>query len=66
MGTFVGEPTLSDTTKKIFDEAYAMVKGRGVEFITPEDLLLSLFSQTASANTLENQGIKKEDLEKTV
>src|SRR3989344_3771890 len=66
MGTFVGEPTLSDTTKKIFDEAYAMVKGRGVEFITPEDLLLSLFSQTASANTLENQGIKKEDLEKTL
>ena len=44
MGTFVGEPTLSDTTKKIFDEAYAMVKGRGVEFITPEDLLLALFS----------------------
>ena len=36
-----------------------MVKGRGVEFITPEDLLLSLFSQTASANVLESQGIKK-------
>ncbi len=66
MGTFVGEPTLSDATKKIFDDAYAMVKGRGVEFITPEDLLLSLFSQTASANVLASQGIKKEDLEKTL
>ena len=66
MGTFVGEPTLSDAIKKIFDDAYAMVKSRGVEFITPEDLLLSLFSQTASANVLESQGIKKEDLEKTL
>ena len=66
MGTFIGEPTLSDATKKVFDDAYAMVKGRGVEFITPEDLLLSLFSQTASANVLESQGIKKEDLEKTL
>ncbi|MEK7502475.1 MAG: ATP-dependent Clp protease ATP-binding subunit [Patescibacteria group bacterium] len=66
MGAFAGEPTLSDATKKIFDDAYSMVKGRGVEFITPEDLLLSLFSQTASANVLESQGIKKEDLEKTL
>src|SRR3990167_9905312 len=32
MGTFVGEPTLGDASKKIFDEAYTMVKGRGVEF----------------------------------
>src|SRR3989344_2789373 len=66
MGTFVGEPTLSDATKKIFDDAYAMVKGRGVEFITPEDLLLSVFSQARSANVLESQGLKKEDLEKTL
>lgn len=66
MGTFVGEPTLDDTAKKIFDDAYTMVKGRGVEFITPEDLLLALFSETSSSNTLTNEGIKKEDLEKTL
>ncbi len=66
MGTFSGEPTLSDTSKKVFDDAYKMVQNRGVEFITPEDLLLTLFSQTASSNILQNQGIKKEDLEKTL
>ncbi|OGH21325.1 MAG: hypothetical protein A2629_00700 [Candidatus Levybacteria bacterium RIFCSPHIGHO2_01_FULL_41_15] len=66
MGNFIGEQTLSDTTKKILDEAYAMVKGRGVEFITPEDLLLALFSQATSSNILQNEGIKKEDLEKTL
>ncbi len=64
MGTFAGEPTLSDSSKKIFDEAYTMVKGRGVEFITAEDLLLALFSQVSSSTTLQNEGIKKEDLEK--
>ena len=64
MGIFVGEPTLSDTAKKIFDDAHALVQGRGIEFITPEDLLLALFSQSVSSNILQSQGIKKEDLEK--
>jgi len=64
MGQFTGEPTLSEPSKKIFEDAYAMVKKRGVEFISPEDILLVLFSQNIStANYLQTQGIKKEDLE---
>ena len=64
MGQFTGEPTLSEPSKKIFEDAYSMVKKRGVEFISPEDILLTLFSQNIStANYLENQGIKKADLE---
>ncbi|MEK7573354.1 MAG: ATP-dependent Clp protease ATP-binding subunit [Patescibacteria group bacterium] len=65
-GDFVGEPVLSEASKKIFDDAYAMIKGRGVEFISPEDILLSLFSAANSSAILAQQGIKKEDLEKTL
>jgi len=64
IGQFTGEPTLSENSKKIFEDAYLMVKKRGVEFISPEDILISLFSQNVSAaNYLNSQGIKKEDLE---
>ncbi|MBI2031491.1 MAG: ATP-dependent Clp protease ATP-binding subunit [Candidatus Levybacteria bacterium] len=63
-GQFTDEPTLSEPSKKIFEDAYSMVKKRGVEFISPEDILLALFSQNiATANYLSTQGIKKEDLE---
>lgn len=65
-GTFDGEATLSESSKKIFDDAYALVKGRGVEFITPEDLLIALFGQESSAGVLTQQGVRKEDIEKTL
>ena len=65
-GTFEGEPTLSEASKKIFDDAHLMVKNRGVEFITPEDLLLALFSQASSSGMLTQQGLRKEDIEKTL
>ncbi len=64
VGSFIGESTLSDTSKKIFEDAYSMVKKRGVEFISPEDILLSLFSQSVGvSNYLQSEGIKKEDIE---
>ncbi|OGG03280.1 hypothetical protein A2W14_00370 [Candidatus Gottesmanbacteria bacterium RBG_16_37_8] len=62
VGTFTGQPTLSEDSKKVFENAYSMVKGRGVEFISPEDLLLSLFSFSTSS-VLETAGIKKEKIE---
>lgn len=65
-GNFTGEPTLSQASQKIFDDAYAMVKARGVEFISPEDLLLSLFSQASSSEVLQAQGLKKQDIEQTL
>lgn len=66
VGNFTGEPTLSESSKKIFDDAYAMVKKRGIEFITPEDLLIALFSAADSSAVLQKEGIKKEDIEKTL
>lgn len=64
MGTFEGNPTLSDTSKQIFEKAYSMVKERGVEFISPEDLLIAIFEKnTAVATLLQSQGLEKEKIE---
>ena len=63
-GTFEGEPTLSDTSKNIFEKAYAMVKQRGVEFISPEDLLIAIFEQNVAVSSLlKSQGLEKEKIE---
>lgn len=64
-GTFDGQPMLSENSKHIFEQAYSAVKSRGVEFVSPEDLLVSLFSQNiAASDYLKSQGIDKEKLEK--
>lgn len=65
-GNFTGEPVLSEATKKIFDDAYAAVKGRGVEFISPEDVLMALFSAANSSAILAQEGIKKEQVEQSL
>ena len=63
-GSFEGNPTLSDTTKQVFEKAYSMVKERGVEFVSPEDLLVALFEQNvAVASFLQSQGLEKEKIE---
>jgi len=63
-GTFEGNPTLSDTSKQVFEKAYAMVKERGIEFISPEDLLVAIFEKnTAVATLLQSQGLEKEKIE---
>ena len=64
MGTFEGNPTLSDASKQIFEKAYSMVKERGVEFISPEDLLIAIFEKNAAVATLlQSQGLEKEKIE---
>ncbi|MCL5432747.1 MAG: ATP-dependent Clp protease ATP-binding subunit [Patescibacteria group bacterium] len=63
-GTFVGQPTLSDSSKQIFEAAYTGAQARGVDFITPEDLLMAIFSASVdTANYLQSQGLQKKDLE---
>jgi len=67
VGTFEGQSTLSDNSKKVFDQAYAAVKGRGIEFISPEDLLIALFSQNiAASGLLQSKGIDKAKLEENL
>src|SRR3989344_3662583 len=63
-GSFTGQPNLSETSKQVFEQAYVSAKGRGVEFISPEDLLLSIFSASANAsNFLASSGLAKKELE---
>lgn len=65
-GTFEGPPVLSPPSQKIFDEAFTFAKNRGSSFITPEDLLLSLFNADATSAYLTSKGIQKAGIEKTL
>lgn len=61
---FSGQPMLSDTSKQIFEQAFTSARGRGVDFISPEDLLLTIFSVSNDAsNALSQQGLNKKQLE---
>src|SRR3989344_1570704 len=63
-GSFTGQPNLSETSKQVFEQAYVSAKGRGVDFISPEDLLLSIFSASANASSfLTSSGLAKKELE---
>ncbi|MDP2649371.1 MAG: ATP-dependent Clp protease ATP-binding subunit [bacterium] len=64
MGTFLGQATLNASSRQIFEEAYKIAKNRESEFISPEDLLMAIFSAAAAtASFLNSQGLKKEQLE---
>jgi ATP-dependent Clp protease ATP-binding subunit ClpC len=64
MGNFTGQPTLSENAKQIFEKAYAQVKQRGVEFISPEDVLVVLFSGNAQISSeLAAKGLSKDKIE---
>lgn len=66
MGTSTTPPILSDSTQRIFDEAYKFAQKRSSSFISPEDLLLSLFSSESSAALLASKGVDKKDFEETL
>ncbi len=64
MGSFVGQSTLSQQAKEIFEQSFAHAKGRGVSFVTPEDLLLTIVAgQSKAAQMLQSAGVKKEQIE---
>ncbi len=63
-GNFAGEPTLSESSKQVLEVAYSNAKSRAVDFITPEDILLSIFSKTGGASdALKTKGVSKEKVE---
>lgn len=65
-GSFSGQPTLSASSKNIMEEAYNTAKLRGASFISPEDILLALFSLQAASDYLKGKGIEKSGLEETL
>lgn len=63
IGTFVGQATLSDASTSLFEVAYRDVQARGVTFIAPEDLLVSLCnSSTDVAKMLNEKGVTSKEL----
>ena len=63
VGNFMGQPTLSNTSQQIFEQAYRDAKKRGANFVTPEDILVVLFSSNIqTAAFLQSQGVKKEQV----
>lgn len=63
LGMFGGEPTLSEMSKHILEDAYQGVKARQLEFITPEDILIALFNKDiAATKVLEAKGLDKTKL----
>lgn len=59
-GNFTGEPTLSEGSKQLLEKAYSLSKERKVEFLTPEDILLSfLDTNTTISESLKSKGLEK-------
>lgn len=67
IGAYKGQPILSNVSKEVFNQAYRDAKMRGSTFISPEDILIVLF--TPNFNTLQilqSQGLKKEVVVETL
>lgn len=64
LGTFSGQPTLSDSSTQLFETAYREIKNRDVSFISPEDLLVSICNSTMpAAKVLTDKGVNKAKLD---
>lgn len=63
---FDGQAVLSPTTQQIFETAYTYAKNRGSSFLTPEDILLSLFNSPSGGALLSSKGIQKDGVEKAL
>jgi len=66
MGTATTPPILGESTQRIFDEAYKFSKQRSSSFISPEDVLLAIFSEESVAAFLVSKGVEKKDFEQTL
>ncbi len=63
MGTYPGQPTLSKISLEVFDQAYRDAKMRGANFVSPEDVLVVLFSPNyKTAAYLQKHNLKKESV----
>lgn len=63
IGMFSGEPTLSETVKRILEDAYKSVQERKLEFVTPEDILIALFNRDIEVTKdLALKGVDKQKL----
>ncbi|GIW61352.1 MAG: chaperone protein ClpB [Patescibacteria group bacterium] len=67
IGTYLGQPTLSNESIQIFEQAYRETKKRGESFVSPEDLLMVICDSNYEASlVLKEKGIKREQIEERV
>ncbi len=57
------QPTLSSSTKKIFEEAYNITKLRSASFVSPEDILLSMFSDPRGEAFFKEKNVTRDSIE---
>lgn len=63
LGTFSGQPTLSNDSTALFEKAYREAEGRNASFVTPEDLLLVFCnSDLEAAKKIQDKGISRQAL----
>lgn len=66
-GNFTGQPLLSEQSKQIFEDAYANVQKKGETYITPVDILMSIFAKNIhTAKLLEAEGVKVDQIKQEV
>lgn len=64
LGTYEGQPSLSENTKRILEQAYVLSKDRKIDFVMPEDILMVFMSaNNAASSVLVNQGIEKDKIQ---
>ena len=64
VGTYEGQPSLGEGTKRILEQAYALAKDRKMDFIMPEDIFMAFMSANiAASSVLANQGIEKDKIQ---
>lgn len=61
-GNFSGQPTMGPAVIKIFNEAYENAKARGASFVSPEDIIMALFSEASTAQFLQTFGVQRDKL----
>jgi len=67
IGNYLGQPTLSNESIQIFEQAYREIKKRGESFVSPEDLLMVICESNYEASlVLKEKGIKREQIEEKV
>lgn len=62
-GSFLGSPTMGPAVVKIFNEAYGNAKKRGASFVSPEDIVVALFSESTTEGFLKTFGVDRAKVE---
>ena len=62
-GTFDSQPTMSAGVKKIFEEGYNLTKLRSASFVSPEDVLLAIFSDPKGEVFFKEKNVTRESVE---